>query len=248
MRCRRRLATGHRIDDHPGLLPQMAPRQLCRIGGAGARRHHAAAVGQARTGYLIPTCSAGREGPARPPPPASSPRRRTAWTCRTATRATSAPSARRSTTAASWTSSNWTPRATGASTRSGTSGTKLTISPAQGSRKVYIIDEAHMLTDAAANAFLKTLEEPPGHVIFILCTTEAHKIIPTIVSRCQRFDFRRIPSGAYLRPFEGDGRFRRRRSGGRRFAIGGPLRRRQPTGTPKTCWNSWCFPPPTVSA
>ena len=71
---------------------------------------------------------------------------------------------------------------------------KVNFSPAQGSRKVYIIDEAHMLTDAAANAFLKTLEEPPGHVIFVLCTTEAHKIIPTIVSRCQRFDFRRIPS------------------------------------------------------
>ena len=71
---------------------------------------------------------------------------------------------------------------------------KVNFSPAQGSRKVYIIDEAHMLTDAAANAFLKTLEEPPGHVIFVLCTTEAHKILPTIVSRCQRFDFRRIPS------------------------------------------------------
>jgi DNA polymerase-3 subunit gamma/tau len=71
---------------------------------------------------------------------------------------------------------------------------KVNFSPAQGSRKVYIIDEAHMLTDAAANAFLKTLEEPPGHVIFVLCTTEARKILPTIVSRCQRFDFRRIPS------------------------------------------------------
>ena len=71
---------------------------------------------------------------------------------------------------------------------------KVNFSPAQGSRKVYIIDEAHMLTDAASNAFLKTLEEPPGHVIFVLCTTEVHKILPTIVSRCQRFDFRRIPS------------------------------------------------------
>ena len=70
---------------------------------------------------------------------------------------------------------------------------KVNFSPTQGSRKVYIIDEAHMLTDAAANAFLKTLEEPPSHVIFVLCTTEAHKILPTIVSRCQRFDFRRIP-------------------------------------------------------
>lgn len=71
---------------------------------------------------------------------------------------------------------------------------KVNFSPAQGSRKVYIIDEAHMLTDAASNAFLKTLEEPPSHVIFVLCTTEVQKILPTIVSRCQRFDFRRIPS------------------------------------------------------
>ena len=71
---------------------------------------------------------------------------------------------------------------------------KVNFSPAQGRRKAYIIDEAHMLTDQASNAFLKTLEEPPDHVIFILCTTEIHKILPTIVSRCQRFDFRRIPS------------------------------------------------------
>ncbi len=71
---------------------------------------------------------------------------------------------------------------------------KVNFAPAQGQRKVYIIDEAHMLTDAASNAFLKTLEEPPPHVIFVLCTTEAHKILPTIISRCQRFDFRRISS------------------------------------------------------
>ena len=71
---------------------------------------------------------------------------------------------------------------------------KVNFSPAQGRRKAYIIDEAHMLTDQASNAFLKTLEEPPAHVIFVLCTTEAHKILPTIISRCQRFDFRRIPS------------------------------------------------------
>ena len=71
---------------------------------------------------------------------------------------------------------------------------KVNFSPAQGQRKVYIIDEAHMLTDAASNAFLKTLEEPPDHIIFVLCTTEAHRILPTIISRCQRFDFRRIGS------------------------------------------------------
>ena len=71
---------------------------------------------------------------------------------------------------------------------------KVNFAPAEGRRKVYIIDEAHMLTDQASNAFLKTLEEPPAHVIFILCTTEANRILPTIVSRCQRFDFRHLPS------------------------------------------------------
>ena len=69
---------------------------------------------------------------------------------------------------------------------------KVHFLPSQGAYKVYIVDEAHMLTEAAENAFLKTLEEPPKHVIFILCTTEAHKISPTIISRCQRFDFRRL--------------------------------------------------------
>lgn len=64
--------------------------------------------------------------------------------------------------------------------------------PMKGKYKVYILDEAHMLTTEARNAFLKTLEEPPGHNIFILATTEAHKIPYTIMSRCQRFDFRRI--------------------------------------------------------
>ncbi|MCR5453064.1 MAG: DNA polymerase III subunit gamma/tau [Lachnospiraceae bacterium] len=64
--------------------------------------------------------------------------------------------------------------------------------PTQGKYKVYIIDEVHMLTAAAFNAFLKTLEEPPSYVIFILATTELHKIPVTILSRCQRYDFRRI--------------------------------------------------------
>ena len=65
--------------------------------------------------------------------------------------------------------------------------------PVSGKYKVYIIDEAHNLTNEAFNALLKTIEEPPEHVIFILATTEAHQIIPTIMSRCQRYDFRRIP-------------------------------------------------------
>ncbi|MDO6436394.1 DNA polymerase III subunit gamma/tau [Cyclobacterium sp. 1_MG-2023] len=64
--------------------------------------------------------------------------------------------------------------------------------PQKGKYKVYIIDEVHMLTTQAFNAFLKTLEEPPKHAIFILATTEKHKIIPTILSRCQIFDFNRI--------------------------------------------------------
>lgn len=69
---------------------------------------------------------------------------------------------------------------------------KVHYAPNQARYKVYIIDEVHMLTKEASNALLKTLEEPPSHVIFILATTEAHKILPTVLSRCQRFDFRRI--------------------------------------------------------
>ena len=69
---------------------------------------------------------------------------------------------------------------------------QVRIPPQVGTYKVYIIDEVHMLSSAAFNAFLKTLEEPPKHAIFILATTEKHKIIPTILSRCQIFDFRRI--------------------------------------------------------
>ncbi|MEN3039960.1 MAG: DNA polymerase III subunit gamma/tau [Bacteroidia bacterium] len=71
---------------------------------------------------------------------------------------------------------------------------QVQLTPPEGRYKVYIIDEAHMLSTAAFNAFLKTLEEPPPHAVFILATTEKHKIPATILSRCQRFDFRRIPT------------------------------------------------------
>ena len=71
---------------------------------------------------------------------------------------------------------------------------KINFSPVKGRRKVYIIDEAHMLTPEAENAFLKTLEEPPKHIMFILCTTEMDRIAPTIISRCQRFDFKLLSS------------------------------------------------------
>jgi DNA polymerase-3 subunit gamma/tau len=69
---------------------------------------------------------------------------------------------------------------------------KVNYAPSQARRKVYIIDEVHMLSTPASNALLKTLEEPPAHVIFILATTETHKILPTILSRCQRYDFHRL--------------------------------------------------------
>jgi DNA polymerase-3 subunit gamma/tau len=72
---------------------------------------------------------------------------------------------------------------------------KIKYLPAQGKYKVYIIDEVHMLTKEAFNALLKTLEEPPAHAVFVLATTEPHKVPVTIMSRCQRYDFRRIPTG-----------------------------------------------------
>lgn len=73
---------------------------------------------------------------------------------------------------------------------------KAQFAPAKAKYRVYIVDEVHMLTDQAFNALLKTLEEPPKHVIFILATTEVHKLPATIISRCQRFDFHRIPADA----------------------------------------------------
>ena len=70
---------------------------------------------------------------------------------------------------------------------------KVGFRPSEGQFKIYIIDEVHMLSQSAFNALLKTLEEPPPHTRFVLATTEPHKIPATVLSRCQRFDFRRIP-------------------------------------------------------
>src|SRR2546430_8656068 len=70
--------------------------------------------------------------------------------------------------------------------------------PSKGKRKIYIIDEVHMLSTSAFNALLKTLEEPPPHVVFIFATTEAHKIPTTILSRCQHYSFRRISRAAII--------------------------------------------------
>jgi DNA polymerase-3 subunit gamma/tau len=80
---------------------------------------------------------------------------------------------------------------------------QVRFQPQQGKYKVFIIDEVHMLSQQAFNAFLKTLEEPPGYAIFILATTEKHKIIPTILSRCQIFDFKRIQAPAMVKHLAG---------------------------------------------
>ncbi len=69
---------------------------------------------------------------------------------------------------------------------------KVNVAPAQGRYRIYIIDEVHMLSVSSFNALLKTLEEPPAHAVFVLATTDAHKVPTTITSRCQRFDFRRV--------------------------------------------------------
>jgi len=76
------------------------------------------------------------------------------------------------------------------------------FAPVRGKYKIYIIDEVHMLTSQAFNALLKTLEEPPAHVIFVFATTEPYKVLPTILSRCQRFDLRRIPTQVIARQLE----------------------------------------------
>jgi DNA polymerase-3 subunit gamma/tau len=75
---------------------------------------------------------------------------------------------------------------------------KVHYAPNLARYKVYIVDEVHMLTEAASNALLKTLEEPPPHVIFVLATTEPHKVLPTVMSRCQRFNFRRLAQEAIV--------------------------------------------------
>jgi DNA polymerase-3 subunit gamma/tau len=74
--------------------------------------------------------------------------------------------------------------------------------PVKSNYKIFIIDECHQISKAAANALLKTLEEPPAHAIFMLATTEAHKMIPTIISRCQRFDFKRLQTSEIIRKLE----------------------------------------------
>ena len=107
---------------------------------------------------------------------------------------------------------------------------KVAYAPVSGRHKVYILDEAHMLSPQAWNAFLKTLEEPPPRTIFVLATTEAQKVLPTVVDRCHRFDFGRpsveqVASGARAGRRQGADRHRARRAGADR-----PPRHRQLPG------------------
>ena len=112
---------------------------------------------------------------------------------RTATPVTNARSAKASWTDPCWMSSKWTPLPTTASTNIRRICDEVQFLPTLARYKVYIVDEVHMLSPGAFNALLKTLEEPPAHAVFILATTDPHRIPPTIVSRCQRYDFHRIP-------------------------------------------------------
>src|SRR5579864_2262518 len=79
---------------------------------------------------------------------------------------------------------------------------RIMVPPASGKYKVYVLDEAHMLTTEACNALLKTLEEPPPYVIFVLATTDVHKMLPTVISRCQRFDFKRFATRQIVKHLE----------------------------------------------
>jgi len=78
----------------------------------------------------------------------------------------------------------------------------IKFAPVKSKYKIFIIDECHQLSKDAANALLKTLEEPPAHAIFLLATTESHKMIPTILSRCQKFDFRRLKVSEIIKKLE----------------------------------------------
>ena len=181
--------------DHvSGPVPQMAAQDLRRRHGPGPHHRDPAKAGGRRAGPPTPTSSPAPGAPARPPAPRSWPRPSTASTRWTATPATSAPPAWASRTAAFWTCWSWTPPPTTAWTRSGPCGTRPSTPPPGVKKRVYIVDEVHMLSTPAFNALLKILEEPPEHLMFILATTELHKVPATILSRCQRFSFKPHPA------------------------------------------------------
>ena len=139
---------------------------------------------------------------------------------------------------------------------------RVAYAPVGGGYKVYILDEAHMLTPQAWNAFLKTLEEPPPHTIFVLATTEANKVLPTVVDRCHRFDFGRpsVPQiASVLRraadaesieiPDEAVALVARSATGSFRDALGTLEQLLAYSGSSDrrstTCWPCWAPPTPT---
>ena len=138
------------------------------------------------------TSSPASAAPAKPPPPASSPAASTASTDPPRTPAASARAAAKSPPANPSTSSKSTRPPIAASTTCANCAKTSATSPQRDRFKIFIIDEAHQITSEAFNALLKTIEEPPAWVVFILCTTESHKIPATIASRCQHFSFRSV--------------------------------------------------------
>ena len=147
-----------------------------------------------RTHARTPTCSAARAAPEKPPPRAFSPNVSTAKMAPLPRLATNAIFARacRDNQAVMDLIEIDAASNTGVDNVRENIIEKVNVAPAQGRYRIYIIDEVHMLSVSSFNALLKTLEEPPAHAVFVLATTDAHKVPTTITSRCQRFDFRRV--------------------------------------------------------
>ena len=142
----------------------------------------------------MPICSPGRAALAKPPPPACWPKQSTVWIANLAARPCDQCDNCQAVNQGRFLDLIEIDAASNTSVEDVRDlRDKINFSPNQGRFKVYIIDEVHMLSTAAFNALLKTLEEPPPHAIFILATTEVHKIPATVLSRCQRHEFRRIP-------------------------------------------------------
>ena len=109
---------------------------------------------------------------------------------------------------------------------------RVVLQPVEGTYKVYILDEAHQLTDAAWNALLKLIEEPPPHLLFVFCTTELQKVLPTVRSRCQTFVFQRPRLPELVRKLRADRRRRGDRRARRSARADRARRRAAPTATP----------------
>ncbi len=202
----------------PGPGAEVPAAALLGAGRAGARRADALERHRRRTGSTTPSCSRGRAASARPAPPASWPRRSscekgpTAEPCGVCDLCQEIAGGRSVDVIEIDAASNTKVE----ETKSVLEGVRYL--PARARRKVYIIDEVHMLSAHSFNALLKTLEEPPPHVVFVFATTEVHKIPVTILSRCQRFDFKLISTARLTDHLDRDPARRE----DRRRARGGP--------------------------